>query len=445
MSGEMILHRLDQLDISTLLALHSAHPERYPACFESAGATSSRQYDILFALPQQRIVANANNAGNFLTELDECWRLEREKHTPSALPFRGGWLVFLAYDFAQIIEPKLSLPRSTLPLAEAIRIPAAIIREHGTGSAWIVAEAAVSDCLEWILTDVTSAASVATAKELLIDGPIEEDEPEQYLRAVHRALEYIAAGDIYQANLSRKWRTRLGSNAGPIDLYRRLRQTNPGPFSGIASLSGRAVVTSSPERLVCVRDGWVETRPIAGTRPRGSDASSDLELARELRAHPKEQAEHVMLIDLERNDLGRICRAGTVCVDEFMTIESYAHVHHIVSNVRGRLRDNVSPDQVIKAVFPGGTITGCPKVRCMEIIGELEGVARGAYTGSLGYLNRDGSMDLNILIRSLEVVDRDVTLRAGAGIVADSIPERELEETRAKARGLLKALGASAD
>ena len=147
-----------------------------------------------------------------------------------------------------------------------------------------------------------------------------------------------------------------------------------------------------------------------------------------------------MLIDLERNDLGRVCEAGSVHVDEFMTIESYAHVHHIVSNVRGRLRADVTPGEVLAAVFPGGTITGCPKVRCMEIIAELEGTPRGAYTGSLGYLNRDGSMDMNILIRSLEVRGRELTLRAGAGIVADSIPERELEETRAKARGVLRAL-----
>jgi anthranilate synthase component I len=200
------------------------------------------------------------------------------------------------------------------------------------------------------------------------------------------------------------------------------------------------VASSSPERLVSVRDGWVATRPIAGTRPRGTDSASDIDLARELHAHPKERAEHVMLIDLERNDLGRVCEAGTVHVDEFMTIESYAHVHHIVSNVRGRLRSDVTPGQVLAAVFPGGTITGCPKVRCMQIIAELEGTPRGAYTGSLGYLNRDGSMDSNILIRSLEIRGSEVALRAGAGIVADSIPERELDEARAKARGVLRAL-----
>ena len=189
-----------------------------------------------------------------------------------------------------------------------------------------------------------------------------------------------------------------------------------------------------------VRDGVVDTRPIAGTRPRSAERSEDQALSAELLGHPKERAEHVMLIDLERNDLGRICVPGTVEVNEFMALESYAHVHHIVSNVRGRLRPGVGPGEIIRALFPGGTITGCPKVRCMEIIAELEREGRGPYTGSMGYLNRDGSMDLNILIRTL-VRDGDrLCLRAGAGIVADSEPERELEETRAKARGLLLAL-----
>jgi anthranilate synthase component 1 len=160
----------------------------------------------------------------------------------------------------------------------------------------------------------------------------------------------------------------------------------------------------------------------------------------ELLAHPKERAEHIMLIDLERNDLGRVCKPGTVVVDEFMTLESYEHVHHIVSNVSGELRDDVSPSQAIAAVFPGGTITGCPKVKCMQIISDLERMPRRAYTGALGYLNCDGTMDLNILIRTLEVRGSDIRLRAGAGIVADSVPEKELEETRAKARGLIRAL-----
>jgi len=204
----------------------------------------------------------------------------------------------------------------------------------------------------------------------------------------------------------------------------------------------QAVLSSSPERLLSVRGSRVETRPIAGTRPRGVTAADDSALEQELIAHPKERAEHVMLIDLERNDLGRICRPGTVEVDEMMVLETYAHVHHIVSNVRGELAEGVGPGAAIRAVFPGGTITGCPKVRCMQIIQELEAGPRSAYTGSMGWLAADGALDLNILIRTMEVAPAGVRFRAGAGIVFDSAPEAELAETRAKAKGLLLALEA---
>jgi anthranilate synthase component 1 len=186
----------------------------------------------------------------------------------------------------------------------------------------------------------------------------------------------------------------------------------------------------------------ISTRPIAGTRPRVGDSAQDRRDTAELVSHPKERAEHIMLIDLERNDLGRVCEAGSVRVDEYMITESYAHVHHIVSNVRGTLRADRSPIDALRALFPGGTITGCPKVRCMQIIATLEGLGRGAYTGSAGWLGLDGDADFNILIRTLTVNGRHIELRAGGGIVADSVPERELEETRAKARGLLRAFEA---
>jgi len=200
----------------------------------------------------------------------------------------------------------------------------------------------------------------------------------------------------------------------------------------------------TPERLVRVDGRQVDTRPIAGTRPRSRRPEAESAEMSELAAHPKERAEHIMLIDLERNDLGRVCAGGSVRVDEYMSVETYAHVHHIVSNVSGRLRNDVSPIGVIRALFPGGTITGCPKVRCMEIIAELEGTGRGAYTGTIGYLNRDGSCDLNILIRTITAHRGTLGFRAGAGIVADSSPEHELAETRAKAEGMLRALRAPA-
>jgi anthranilate synthase component I len=283
--------------------------------------------------------------------------------------------------------------------------------------------------------DITEPANARGAEFL-----IEEDAPETFLDAVRRALEYIGAGDVYQANLSRGWQGTASPRVDPVQIYRRLRATNPGPFAALLRNGDFAVLSSSPERLVSIRGNTVTTRPIAGTRPRGATPEADAALIRSLLDNEKERAEHVMLIDLERNDLGRVCAGGSVRVDEYMSVESYAHVHHIVSNVSGRLRNDVSPIAVIRALFPGGTITGCPKVRCMEIIAELEGIGRGAYTGSIGYLNRDGSCDLNILIRTITAQGGVFKFRAGAGIVADSDPVQELAETRAKAEGLLRAL-----
>jgi anthranilate synthase component I len=313
------------------------------------------------------------------------------------------------------------------------------VHELETGRVYARAEAEAAAELEQIAADVAQVSSepVPEVRPMRV-AAVNEEDPNAHLERVLRAKEYVRAGDIYQANLSRPWRIEFAAAPDPATLYARLRTANPAPFAAFVQWRGVSILSSSPERLVRISDGLVETRPIAGTRPRSRRPGGDEAEMQELAAHPKERAEHVMLIDLERNDLGRVCEAGSVRVDEFMTIESYAHVHHIVSNVSGRLRADVTPIGAIRAVFPGGTITGCPKVRCMEIIAELEGEGRGAYTGSLGFLGRDGTMDLNILIRTMTLDGRRVSLRAGGGIVADSIPERELEETRAKARGLLK-------
>lgn len=451
MNAEPVIISL-RLERATLLELHSALPQRYPALFESAACGEPLgRYDILFALPQQTLTLDASgelvtdaphaHGRTFLEALDAWWSSERTDESNLNLPFRGGWLVYLGYELAQQIESRLRLPMpASGPIAQAIRVQAAIIFRHADSQAWLVIEPGAADSISHIEADLAAATRAQSEEAELIDGAIEEEDPERFLSAVERALEYIAAGDIYQANLSRAWRAKLKANVDPHHVYRRLRQTNPAPFAALANFGELTIASSSPERLVQVSRGSISTRPIAGTRPRGQNLGSDESLAKELRAHPKERAEHVMLLDLERNDLGQLCTPGSVEVDELMVLESYAHVHHIVSNVRGRLRADVSPGDVIRALFPGGTITGCPKIRCMEIIGELEREARGPYTGSLGYLNRDGSMDLNILIRSVELRGSSLTIRAGAGIVADSVPDRELEETRAKARGVLRAL-----
>jgi anthranilate synthase component 1 len=397
--------------------------------------------------------SSPGSGSGFLAALERWWTALRVPETVSPLPFIGGWLLYLGYELASEIEPRLRLPRSTDPLAAlAIRAPAAWIRDRATGQAWLVAEPGCETLLDEFADRalgqgthrVGQAAAVCDAGFRIEDAgfQIEEDEPATFLAAVRRGLEYIAAGDVYQTNLSRGWRARALTPADPVDIYQRLRATNPSPFAALLRHEDFALLSSSPERLVSVRGNTVSTRPIAGTRPRGATAERDAALIRSLLDNEKERAEHVMLIDLERNDLGRVCAGGSVRVDEYMSVETYAHVHHIVSNVSGRLRNDVSPVGVIRALFPGGTITGCPKVRCMEIIAELEGVGRGAYTGSIGYLNRDGSCDLNILIRTITAQDGRYQFRAGAGIVADSNPSQELAETRAKAEGLLRALAA---
>jgi len=432
-----------------LLGLHSLDTERYPALVESA-ADDSRlgRFDILFAFPEGRLRLDAGGRvtgaarhaeGGFLAAFDEWWRELRVARDPERrVPFTGGWFVLLGYELANEIEPRLELPADARqPVAVALRIPVALIRDREARTAWIVAEAGHASAIDEIIADLDRLpASYAPGGAPLVEA-LHEDEPEIFLRAVKRAQTRIAAGDIYQANLSREWYGSLLPGVRPPDIYRELRRTNPAPFAGIATLPGITVISSSPERLLRTDGRTVETRPIAGTRPR-DDADNDRRL--ELHSHPKERAEHVMLVDLERNDLGRICKPGTVTVDEFMVVETYAHVHHIVSNVRGELRADATPGTIIRAVFPGGSITGCPKVRCMEIIAELEQRPRGVYTGAMGYINRDGSADLNILIRTIAVMGNDVSVATGSGIVADSDPGQELEETRAKARGLLLAL-----
>ncbi|MEP6482889.1 MAG: aminodeoxychorismate synthase component I [Rudaea sp.] len=433
-----------------LLPLAAAIPSRYPCLLESAGGSGKNaRYDILFACPEESIelhrdgivrnFAGVNSGTDFLDVLDSAWRRLRRIASADDLPFTGGWLVFLTYELAAQIEPRLVLrpaPETAIPIALALRCPAAIIVDRMLRTTTIVADD--TTLIGQLQRDLEM--NCGDTRDRVVVQSVEEDDPQRFLDGVARIHDYLHSGDTFQVNLSREWRARCARDTKPAALYAQLRDANPSPFAGLLQWKNWAVVSSSPERLVEVRDGIAQTRPIAGTRPRASH--DDAARIRELIAHPKERAEHVMLIDLERNDLGRICKPGSVCVDELMTVESYAHVHHIVSNVRGELRDDVGPGDVIRAVFPGGTITGCPKVRCMEIIAELEREGRGAYTGALGFLDDGGNMDLNILIRTLTLCEGRIRFRAGAGIVADSDAQRELEETRAKARGLLRALGA---
>lgn len=430
------------------LGLIARHPECYPGLLESGASLpvpNAGRFDILPMSAGETLVLRAGGGlegphagpGGFLESLDRWWSSLRSA-ADRDLPFGGGWLVYLGYELAGEIEPGLRLPPCPDALvALAVRTPAAWVRDRIGGRSWLVAEPGQ----EWLLERFEEHRRAAVAPAAPRPVALREEPPGIFLESVRRALDFIAAGEIYQANLSRAWSGEAPDGVDPVALYARLRRTNPGPFSALLRHGDFALMSSSPERLVSIRGGRVSTRPIAGTRPRGASPEEDAALIRTLLDDAKERAEHIMLIDLERNDLGRVCTGGSIAVDEFMGVETYAHVHHIVSNVSGRLREGSTPVQVLRALFPGGTITGCPKVRCMQIIAALERTGRGAYTGSIGYLNRDGSCDFNILIRTIVADGCRVRVRAGAGIVADSDAMQELAETRAKARGMLDALG----
>lgn len=424
---------------SDLRELHREYPSRYPFLLQSTvrGGALGR-FDILFSFPGEALVAGEGDS--FLDELDLRWQREKIDTSANELPFGGGWFIYLGYELAAETEPSLQLKADTiLPAAFAVRCPVALIFNHDEARCFLVCETPGCANKDQLMADIRSLQRNHPAARARVTS-VEEEESTLFTDAVVRAKEHIANGDIYQANLSRQWSAEVDGCLEASDIYEALCDVNPGPFAGMARWQDIEIISSSPERLLKIRNGVASTRPIAGTRPRSDDVAMDANLSTELFAHPKERAEHIMLVDLERNDLGRVCEAGTVEVNEMMVLESYAHVHHIVSNVQGQLRNDVTPGQAIAAVFPGGTITGCPKVRCMDIISELEQGPRGAYTGSFGYLNRDGSLDLNILIRTIVRKGNQVTFRAGSGIVADSDPEAELEETRAKAEGMLRAI-----
>jgi anthranilate synthase component I len=438
---------------ATLRTLAATQPASFPVFLDSAAHGPLTRYSMLAFEPRAALLRDASGtlsaqglepgAGGFIDNLDAWLRREGTRHdSAKPLPFLGGWFVYLAYEMAAEVEPVLRLPPSAGPLsAFAMRVEQLVVYDHASDSVYAVSERG----------DAAAQARLVARLEEAARQPLPEPEgnprvdrwaeeaPEKYLERVRRAKEYIASGDIYQANLSRPWRLRLDAGSDARLVYPALRLANPAPFAASVQFGGMTILSSSPERLLKVEGRAISTRPIAGTRPRTGDLDQDARETAALVAHPKERAEHVMLIDLERNDVGRVCEAGSVEVDEYMVTETYAHVHHIVSNVRGTLRADATAVDALRALFPGGTITGCPKIRCMQIIAELEGEGRGAYTGSLGWLGTDGDADFNILIRTLTLRGDQIELRAGAGIVADSVPERELEETRAKALGMLRA------
>jgi len=416
-----------------LAALCYYNKERYPFLLESVHHNDINRYSILFAFPGQNIVLNDFADFNFLSELES--KLNKDPQV-SDLPFSGGWFVYLSYELIGQIEPILKddLHTSDLPIAYAVEIPSAIIVDHQENVFYLIDEFGSKERMDQILGDIEAVKAIPSAR---VTGELTQEKEGKFVNGVKSSRDYIMAGDVFQVNLSRQWQYGLDDEMDSAIIYNALRKANPAPFSALIQYQDFAIISSSPERLFSVQDGVVQTRPIAGTHPRGKDGDDEVQ-KQHLINHPKEQAEHIMLLDLERNDMGRVCEYGSVYVNEVMTLETYPYVHHIVSNIKGKVREGVGVKDLIRALFPGGTITGCPKVRCMQIISELEQMPRGAYTGSLGYISQDGKIDFNILIRSFVQTGKTLTFRAGAGIVYDSIPERELEETKHKAAGLVR-------
>jgi anthranilate/para-aminobenzoate synthase component I len=406
-----------------------------------------------------------------LTRLREILNAYPQKNSPHLPPFQGGAIGLLSYDFVHYIErlPKTARDDLNIPDAHFYIVDQLFAFDHRQHRAYAII-CPGARCIELGYTSLSDAPLLQDSLNILYDEAEErlhkmvelysgcpseidytipdkkkrmviqhEMKQSQYMEMVRRAKEYIRAGDIFQANLSQRLSAHIG-NTSVWQLYRILRSINPSPFSFFVDFGDYQLVSSSPERLIKLSDRIAQTRPIAGTRPRGISPKFDEWMRADLLLNEKERAEHIMLIDLERNDLGKVCDYGTVEVDELMITEDYSHVIHIVSNVRGRLTEGRDAMSLIRAVFPGGTITGVPKVRCMEIIDELEPVTRGPYTGSFGYISFSGDMDLNIIIRTMVIKNSVSYVQAGAGIVADSDPEREYFESLKKAEALLSTL-----
>jgi len=378
-------------------------------------------------------------------------RLQRyqTREKPASVPFASGAIGCLSYDLCHSIE---RLPRTT---TDDLGLPELFLSfhdfilafDHLSRKWWLAGDDLQLDgrpSLARRRDEVLARAEKARSSPgpiLAAGSPVRfrsNFERPDYLAAILRAKHYIREGDIYQVNLSQRFQGQAPLPAWP--LYLRLRQTNPAPFAAYLHGPDFQVLSSSPERFLRVEAGRVETRPIKGTRPRGETPAADHRLAQELLSSEKDRAELNMIVDLERNDLGRVCAYGSVQVTRHAALESYARVHHLVSTVAGRLQPGKDAVDLIRAAFPGGSITGAPKIRAMQIIDELEPTARGVYTGAIGWLGFNGDLDLNIAIRTMIVKGGEVFFSAGGGIVADSDPELEYQETLDKARALFEAL-----
>jgi len=422
-----------------------------------------KEISLLYGDRQETVIGNPFDV---LGQMLEKYALDPSS---SPIPFVGGAVGYLSYDLCHFIErlPATAIDDLKLPECYLAFYDAVIAFDHREGRAYIAATGFPE--MEEASRRNRAKGRIDELGDIIAGTPYHEVTPnsikaeiprseldlnsknsklranfthEEYVRAVADAREYIASGDIFQVNLSQRFEVDLP--VAPYELYSRLRLINPAPFACYLNFDDVVVASASPERFLRLEGDLVETRPMKGTRPRGKSAVEDDALARELLHSAKDRAENVMIVDLERNDLGRVCKYGTVRVRELWTLERYATVFQLTSTVEGRLRQGKNRIDLLKASFPGGSITGAPKVRAMEIIDELEPTRRSIYTGSLGYLSFDGGMELNIVIRTFLIKEGRAYFQVGGGIVSDSDPEAEYQETLDKARALIEALEFSA-
>ena len=432
----------------------------YPILLDSAADHEvTGRYSYLAADPVATFHGNAPD--DLLADAERALASFPIARNPELPPFQGGIAGFVAYDYARLLE-RLPVPRAGDPEIPDVFLGLydwVIAWDHQQRRAWLVstgvpmmgphqrprAEERSADVIERLRAERRSGASALKAQlpperqRARTPGPLHANfTPASYRAAVQRVREYILAGDVFQVNLSQRFDAVRSS--APLQLYARLRKRNPAPFAAFIDGGAFQVLSASPERFLRLDGQQVETRPIKGTRPRGSDPVSDAALAAELRASEKDRAENVMIVDLLRNDLSRVCRPGSVRATELLRLESHPTVHHLVSVVAGTLEPGRNAFALLRAAFPGGSITGAPKLRAMEIIAELEPSRRGIYCGTIGYVSFAGDMDTSIVIRTLVASEDRVWFQAGGGIVADSDPAAEFAETLDKARALIEAL-----
>ena len=449
--------------------------QRHLVFFDSAQPTKLGRYSYVAADPSAWLTSQRgwiNENGRFVAVADPLTVLAQRlaefavEPIDDLPPFQGGAAGLFSYDLCHHIEvlPRPEYDDFSIPDLAVGVYDWVIAFDHQAERSWLISTGypeteprrrekrarqradEVKRELDRILPSPPGTGGggeglPVEAPQFAIDGLpgiTSNMDRQRYLRTIDRAIEYIRAGDCFQVNIAQRLLTP--AKVPPLELYRKLRERNPAPFAGYFDLGTHQILSASPERFLRVDAGEVETRPIKGTRPRGKTPAEDQRLAEELCASSKDRAENVMIVDLLRNDLGRVCEYGSVRVEALCRLESYQFVHHLVSAVRGRLRNALGPTDLLRAAFPGGSVTGAPKIRAMEIIAELERTARGAYCGSLGWIGFDGCMDTNLLIRTFVQGQGWLHFCVGGGIVADSEPEKEYDETWHKAEGLLRAL-----